>query len=199
MLSWIFPTLRQSIDIPSAPTSPAPKIVLEHAALDCLRDLIEIGGGGSWPPRATYEDSWPLPLKAYNSVFRAMETSIPVEEPSLDHTRNRKIIDLFRARMRSQLEHHISIEEVEVTLERWQAVDQSGWLGFFACMSFLRHAYRFVHIVSACFLTDNITGGELLPSLAKHKMKPVLNFPASWTFPGLFYSSILGSPPRAAA
>ncbi|KAJ6595747.1 hypothetical protein DFH09DRAFT_1410576, partial [Mycena vulgaris] len=145
MFAWLFPTWTWSIDVPSVyPSSQILQGSLAHPALDCLHDLIQIGGGGSWPPTATYADSWPPSVKGYNSVFRAMETSLSVEESSLDCIRNREIIDAFRARMRSQLNHHVDTKEVELTLERWQSdsSSQSGWLGFFACMSFLRHAYR---------------------------------------------------------
>ncbi|KAJ7686649.1 hypothetical protein B0H17DRAFT_940211 [Mycena rosella] len=143
MFPWIFTTWSPSI----AP-GPSTDVLedLDHPTLNCLRDLIKIGGGGNWPPKATYEDSWHLSLKAYSSVFRAMETLLPVEEPSLDHSRNREIIDSFRARMRSELDRHIDIQEVESALGRWQheqdCSTQSAWLGFFACISFLRHAYR---------------------------------------------------------
>ncbi|KAJ7485383.1 hypothetical protein FB451DRAFT_1229524 [Mycena latifolia] len=150
MLSWIFPswTQWQPMDIlpVQSPSADILKEPLEHQILNCLHDLIQIGGGGSWPPTVTYDDSWPLPLKAYNSVFRAMETLLPVEESSLDHPHNREIIDSFRARMRSLLDRHIDVEEVESALEGWQSERDcsayAAWLGFFACMSFLRHAYR---------------------------------------------------------
>jgi hypothetical protein len=149
MFSWIFSTY--SSPSPAVVVSPGPstKILqdpLNHRAIECLRDLVQLGGGGTWPPTATYDDSWPLPLRAYHSVFRDMETSLPVEEPSLNHARNREIIDSFRARMRSELERRINIPEVERTLEEWESQSgvQSAWLGFFTCISFLRHAYRCV-------------------------------------------------------
>ncbi|KAJ6488039.1 hypothetical protein C8R45DRAFT_902639 [Mycena sanguinolenta] len=145
MLSWIFATWSPPAVSPS--DEPSTYILhdsLDHHAIECLRDLIRLGGGGTWPPTATFDDSWPLPLRAYHSVLRTLETSLPVEEPSLDHARNRVIIDSFRARMRSELVRCINLQEVEKTLEEWRSSDgvQPGWLGFFTCMSFLRHAYR---------------------------------------------------------
>ncbi|KAJ7126133.1 hypothetical protein C8R44DRAFT_618259 [Mycena epipterygia] len=144
-LSSSFPALsRSTARIPSA-SADILGDPLQHHALTCLRDLVVLGGGGSWPPRATYNDSWPLPLREYNAVIRVMEPLLPVEEPSLDHAHNRKIIDSFRARMRSQLDR-LDMEEVESALERWQSAGhcsaQAAWLGFFCCISFLRHAYR---------------------------------------------------------
>ncbi|KAK7044650.1 hypothetical protein R3P38DRAFT_2879980 [Favolaschia claudopus] len=114
-----------------------------HPAMKCLRDLI-LGGGGTWPPTATYDDTWPAPLRVYDSVFRAMERLLPVEESSLDPSSNRQIIDAFRARMRQELVQRVCIPEVVQTLEEWQSQSdaQSAWLGFFTCVSFLRHAYR---------------------------------------------------------
>jgi hypothetical protein len=104
-------------------------------------------GGGTWPPTATYHDSWPLALKAYNSVFRLMEGSLPVEEASLDNAHNRKIIDSFRARMCFELERLVNMTEVEAALALWHSDNesfstQSAWLGYYACISFLRHSYR---------------------------------------------------------
>ncbi|KAJ7266953.1 hypothetical protein B0H12DRAFT_1179405 [Mycena haematopus] len=148
MFSWIFSTWSPSLAVlPSAEPGPSTQILqdpLKHRAIDCLRDLIWLGGGGTWPPTATYDDSWPLPLRAYHSVLRTLETSLPVEESSLDHAQNRVIIDSFRARMRSELVRCINIQEVEGTLKEWQSLTgvQSAWLGFFTCISFLRHAYR---------------------------------------------------------
>ncbi|KAJ7631930.1 hypothetical protein DFH06DRAFT_696262 [Mycena polygramma] len=138
MFSWISSTLY-------AEPSTSTKILrdpLKHQTLECLRDLIQLGGG-TWPPTATYDDSWPLPLRAYHLVFRATETSLPVEESSLDDVRNREIMDSFRARMRSELAQRVDIRQVEEALEAWECEgDSSAWLGFFACISFLRHAYR---------------------------------------------------------
>ncbi|KAJ6588837.1 hypothetical protein B0H19DRAFT_1101405 [Mycena capillaripes] len=147
MFSWIFNTWSQSsFFTPSDRLSSSTEILqgpLKHQTLQCLRDLIQLGGGGTWPPTATYDNSWPLPLRAYHSVFRTMENLFPVEEPSLDNARNREIMDLFRSRMRSELVRHVNMHEVEQTLERWQSESiESAWLGFFTCISFLRHAYR---------------------------------------------------------
>ncbi|KAF8136012.1 hypothetical protein K438DRAFT_1639546 [Mycena galopus ATCC 62051] len=147
MLSWIFPTWSAPATVAPSDAEPCEKILrdpLNHRAIECLRDLIRLGGGGTWPPTATFEDSWPLPLRAYHHVLRGMETSLPVEESSLDHAHNRVIIDAFRARTRSEVGRCINIAEVERALEEWESKSgvQSAWLGFFTCISFLRHAYR---------------------------------------------------------
>ncbi|KAJ7158372.1 hypothetical protein C8R43DRAFT_1234305 [Mycena crocata] len=146
MFSCLFPTW-YPIDVPNAaPSTKALQDPLDHLAMDCLHDLIQLGGGGTWPPTATYRESWPPPLRAYESVFRVVESFLPVEEPSLDHLRNREIIEIFRERIRSELERNVQMDRVESALERWQSESnvsaQSAWFGFFACISFLRHAYR---------------------------------------------------------
>ncbi|KAK6984779.1 hypothetical protein R3P38DRAFT_3102841 [Favolaschia claudopus] len=158
MLSWIFsfwsPSLSRDVTV-----EPDPKPIIHepsrHRSLELLRDLVELGGGGAWPPIATYENSWPSVLQPYHWVSRIMEPLLPVEEPSLDCARNREIIDSFRARMRFELAQRINTSEVDQALEEWETHDtrsfQSAWLGFFACISFLRHAYRWgtIPIVSA--------------------------------------------------
>ncbi|KAF8211109.1 hypothetical protein K438DRAFT_1569721 [Mycena galopus ATCC 62051] len=146
MLSWLFPTWGQpSRQIPSASTDILEE-PLQHPALTCLRDLVVVGGGGTWPPRATYRDSWPLSLQPYDSVYRAMEPSFPVTESSTDNVHNRKLIDLFRSRMRSHLEQHVNMGDVQSALERAESdpesCSQAAWLGFWLCISFLRHSYR---------------------------------------------------------
>ncbi|KAJ7663901.1 hypothetical protein DFH06DRAFT_986552 [Mycena polygramma] len=146
MLSWIFPAWSQpAAQNPSASTDILDD-ALQHHALTYLRDLVVVGGGGSWPPRATYRDSWPLPLRPYDSVYRALEPSFPVPESSTDNVCNRKLIDSFRSRMRSLLEQHIDSGEVQSALDRAESdpesCPQAAWLGFFLCISFLRHSYR---------------------------------------------------------
>ncbi|KAJ7066811.1 hypothetical protein B0H15DRAFT_794304 [Mycena belliarum] len=119
---------------------------MEHHALTHLRDLVVVGGGGAWPPRATYRDSWPRGLRSYDAVYHAMEASFVVAESSVDNAYNRKLIDSFRSRMRSELLHHINLAEVQSTLERAESdpetCPQGAWLGYWLCMSFLRHSYR---------------------------------------------------------
>ncbi|KAJ7708968.1 hypothetical protein B0H17DRAFT_916894 [Mycena rosella] len=119
---------------------------LQHNALTCLRELVVVGGGGTWPPRATYRDSWPLQLRPYDTVWRAMEPSFPVAESSVDNAYNRQLIDSFRSRMRSELAHHLNMADVQSALERAESdpdsCSQAAWLGYFLCMSFLRHSYR---------------------------------------------------------
>ncbi|KAJ6561221.1 hypothetical protein DFH09DRAFT_1083184 [Mycena vulgaris] len=109
-----------------------------------LHELITTGGGGSWPPRATFEASWPASLRPYHHVFFAIANFIPVSEASLDDDENRIRIDQFRDSLRAALEENVDLEAVRQTLNYGQQgeMEASGWMGFFACIAYLRHAYR---------------------------------------------------------
>ncbi|KAF7371089.1 hypothetical protein MSAN_00743700 [Mycena sanguinolenta] len=145
MFSWLFPACSTPDTVPSASIDILDDS-LTHSALMHLRDLVVVGGGGAWPPRATYRDSWPLPLRSYDTVCRAMETSFPVTESSTDNSYNRKLIDSFRSRMRSHLQQHVNLGDVQNALERAESnpesCSQAAWLGYWLCVSFLRHSYR---------------------------------------------------------
>ncbi|KAJ7483274.1 hypothetical protein FB451DRAFT_1029543 [Mycena latifolia] len=110
-----------------------------------LQELIATGGGGKWLPSATFEDSWPASLRPYHHVFFAIAKSIPVSEASLDDEENRARIDQFRNSLRTALQENLSLETVRRTLNHDQSKDEMeacGWMGFFACIAYLRHAYR---------------------------------------------------------
>ncbi|KAJ7147625.1 hypothetical protein C8R43DRAFT_889598 [Mycena crocata] len=167
MLSWLFPAWSQPTTQPSA-SADILDDPLQHDALTCLRNLVVVGGGGSWPPRATYRDSWPLSLQPYDSVWHAMEDSFAVAHSSVDSAHNRKLIDSFRARMCSQLALHVNMGDVQSALERAESdpesCSQAAWLGFFLCMSFLRHSYRWgvTPIVSEAQKEDSLDFPEQL-------------------------------------
>jgi hypothetical protein len=76
----------------------------EYPISRALKDLVELGGGGVWPPRATYTESWPDALQPYHQIFRTLAALIPVEKASLDDVHNRRIIDQFRSRFRTELD-----------------------------------------------------------------------------------------------
>ncbi|KAJ7504632.1 hypothetical protein B0H11DRAFT_2273243 [Mycena galericulata] len=141
-LSWFWS--QPSVQSPSA-SAEILDDPLQHPALTCLHDLVVVGGGGTWPPRATSQDSWPSALRPYDAVYRAMESSFPVSESSVDNAHNRKLINSFRLRMRSKLADHINMADVLSAPERAESdtefCTQSAGLGYFACMSFLRHSY----------------------------------------------------------
>ncbi|KAK7031691.1 hypothetical protein R3P38DRAFT_824904 [Favolaschia claudopus] len=145
VLSWLFPWSQPSVLLSSASTDIL-EDSLQHPALTCLRNLLLVGGGGTWPPRASYRDTWPESLRAYDSVYRTMEPLFPTQESSTDTTHNRKLIDSFRSRMRVLLDQHVNMADVQTALEHAESVpdscSESAWLGFWLCISFLRHSYR---------------------------------------------------------
>ena len=67
-----------------------------------------------------------------------------VAESCLDDGENRRTIDAFRARLRGLLEGGIDLGAVEVALalSDEETFPAPAWMGFFACIGFLRHAYR---------------------------------------------------------
>ncbi|CAK5273537.1 unnamed protein product [Mycena citricolor] len=164
MLSWLFPVWASPSSASSAPQlvsepkpdasvptpSPCEDILsdpLEHPVLDRLRALIASGGGESWPPRASSHDTWPTPLRAYDTVYRAVAPYFPTPESSTDDAHNRALIDAYRARMRAQLAEHVDLADVRAALDRAAGPDpesctQSAWLGIWLVLSFLRHSYR---------------------------------------------------------
>ncbi|KAJ7733157.1 hypothetical protein B0H16DRAFT_1769549 [Mycena metata] len=108
-----------------------------------LHELISKGGGGRWPPTATFQDSWPLSLKPYHRVFLAIAQLVSVSSASLDDGENRALIDQSRGSLMAALRDNVDSEAVRRTLDAGSdALGVSGWLGFFACIAYLRHAYR---------------------------------------------------------
>ncbi|EGN94595.1 hypothetical protein SERLA73DRAFT_77957 [Serpula lacrymans var. lacrymans S7.3] len=117
----------------------------DHPISLALHNLISTGGD-AWPPRATFEETWPPCLRPYHHVFQRVAPFIPVEEASLDDEHNRHVIETFRARVRQELVDSVCLEDVKVALLEEEGTSErlstSAWLGFFACISMLRHAYR---------------------------------------------------------
>ncbi|CAK5273599.1 unnamed protein product [Mycena citricolor] len=158
-LSWIFPlwaapasstafTPGPSSDAVSGPT-PSEDILndaLDHPVLTCLRNLVTIGGGGAWPPRSSPRDTWPTPLRAYDTVYRSMAPLFPTPESSTDDAHNRVLIDAYRGRMRELLAEHVVPGDVCSALDHAESdpesCSQRAWLGIWLVLSFLRHSYR---------------------------------------------------------
>ncbi|KAI4524944.1 hypothetical protein K525DRAFT_291229 [Schizophyllum commune Loenen D] len=141
----------------------------DHPVIDRLRELIEVGGAGNWPPRATYDDTWPAPLRPYEFIYHEVAPFMTVAESCLDDAENRKTIDAFRARLRALLEERIDLGAVEAVLmvkgdektESDQEFSAPAWMGFFACIGFLRHAYRW----------------GIVPIVREAQNEPTLEFP----------------------
>ncbi|TRM59080.1 hypothetical protein BD626DRAFT_509687 [Schizophyllum amplum] len=115
----------------------------DHEAVARLTELVEVGGGGCWPPRATYEDTWPFCLRPYEAIYHEVAPHMTVAESCLDDEQNRLSIDAFRDRLSTLLSQRIDLDSVEdALLSDERAFPPPAWMGFFACIGFLRHAYR---------------------------------------------------------
>ncbi|KAL1753077.1 hypothetical protein FB107DRAFT_218561 [Schizophyllum commune] len=140
----------------------------DHPVIDRLRELIQVGGAGSWPPRATYDDTWPAPLRPYELIYHEVAPFMTVAESCLDDAENRKTIDAFRGRLRGLLEKRIDLGAVEVALKAEDEVFSApAWMGFFACIGFLRHAYRW----------------GIVPIVREAQNEPTLEFPRELDVP----------------
>lgn len=98
-----------------------------------------------WPPRPTFHKTWPVQLQAYQRVYEAIGPHFVNEWPSLDDAENRKIIDNFRARVRRELSAHIQTSAVQTLLNDEKCMSEPAWQGFYACIAYLRHYYRYLH------------------------------------------------------
>ncbi|KAJ7982926.1 hypothetical protein DFH06DRAFT_1171944 [Mycena polygramma] len=108
-----------------------------------LDGLINTGGGGTWPPKATFVNTWPASLRPYHYVYFAVAGLIPVSEPSLKDEENRTRIDKFRHSLCAALKDTVDLEAVRRTLDTDdKQMEPSGWMGFFACIAYMKHAYR---------------------------------------------------------
>ena len=67
-----------------------------------------------------------------------------VAESCLDDAENRRTIDAFRQRLVTFLDERIDLPAVEAALASSdeETFPAPAWMGFFACIGFLRHAYR---------------------------------------------------------
>lgn len=116
-----------------------------HAAEQSLKALCGPDEQQWWPARPTFHKTWPDLLQAYQRVYEALGPHLVNEWPSLDDAENRQIIDNFRARVRRELSIHIQPSEVQTLMENEGCMSEPAWQGFYACVAYLRHYYRYVH------------------------------------------------------
>lgn len=156
MLSWVFSWFDSLYASKTATATPS--TVTATQISKSLHELIADGGAGSWPPRATFMDSWPETLKPYHLVYEIVAPLLPVQESSLDDDLNRKLIAVFRARMCVELQRNIDLAVVNETLVRDESGDHllsnSAWMGFFSCIAYLRHFYRCVECLDVSDALD---------------------------------------------
>lgn len=130
---------------------------------DALQRLIQCFGG-SWPPEPTFKSSWPAPLQVYESTYEVIAPLLPALNSSYDDAENRKAINSMRLRIAGLLAGSSAYQDFDglvacaVDIQAVQNVlreaEDGCWpghtvestrnalLGFCACISFLRHAFR---------------------------------------------------------
>lgn len=113
-----------------------------HFVSDILQQLIIQDGAGSWPPRAAYGDYWPLALRPYHEIYLELASSLSVANIPSDSRIIREKRQQYRNQMCSLLSERVNLEAVEATLEM-SSLPPEAYNGLFACISHLRHAYRY--------------------------------------------------------
>ncbi|KAK4444714.1 hypothetical protein QBC34DRAFT_474141 [Podospora aff. communis PSN243] len=125
-----------------------------HETAACLAELIHKDGAGEWPPRSNYDyPSWPAPLHPYLDIYHEMKALLPAAKPSLDDDENRSRIDSFRSRHAKLLESRVDLPAVTQLLQaadagRWDVFPRDVYNGFYCCIAWHRHAYRWGTIPS---------------------------------------------------
>jgi hypothetical protein len=119
----------------------------DHETAGLLHELIETDGAGSWPPRASHGDMWPLALRPYHDIYLQLAPSLSVQQVSLDDNVNSERCFQYRENMRKLLRDNVNLSEVETILAAVEAGNQlafpsDAYNGFFACIALSRHAYR---------------------------------------------------------
>jgi hypothetical protein len=119
----------------------------DHETAGLLHELIETDGAGSWPPRASHGDMWPLALRPYHDIYLQLVPSLSVQQVSLDDNVNSERRFQYRENMRKLLRDNVSLSEVEAILTSVEAGNElsfpsDAYNGFFACIAMSRHAYR---------------------------------------------------------
>ncbi|SPO25745.1 uncharacterized protein UTRI_03110 [Ustilago trichophora] len=105
-----------------------------------LDEMIRTEGGGSWPPKATYRDTWPQCLHIYDRVSREAPPRFvtPQLRPNYTEAELRQRIDANRQWLQESLAE-VDVEQVMSTLPQ---LNVNARLGFLACMAYLIHLYR---------------------------------------------------------
>lgn len=124
----------------------------QHAVAQTLQEMITNDGAGSWPPRGSYRESWPPELQPFHDIFFELAHLVPVLDPSLVQAVNEARRNEYRKRLQMMLKERVDIEALKATLSdatgEETCVTNEAYNGFYACISALRHAYRFVESFS---------------------------------------------------
>lgn len=118
-----------------------------HETVQALQNMIDIDGAGSWPPKASHRDSWPIALHPYHDIFLELSSLLPADNVSTDDAINYNRRLEYRTRLKRLLKERISIAAVKSVLSISDSTDSSilrgdACNGFFACIANMRHAFR---------------------------------------------------------
>ncbi|RJE25565.1 hypothetical protein PHISCL_02105 [Aspergillus sclerotialis] len=119
----------------------------QHETDQALQEMIDKDGAGSWPPKASHKDSWPTALRPYHDIFLELAPLLPVYKVSVDDAINQSRRIEFRTRLQELLRERVDLPAVESVLSTVENEDPSllqghAYNGLFACMGYLRHAFR---------------------------------------------------------
>ena len=120
------------------------RTVPPHATELALKALLGPEEQQWWPARPTFHKTWPEQLQGYQRVYEAIGPHLVNEQPSMEDAENRQIIDNFRDRCRRELSTHIRLSDVQTLLEDHTCMSEPAWQGFYACIAYLKHYYRYV-------------------------------------------------------
>ncbi|KAH8430228.1 uncharacterized protein LDX57_007897 [Aspergillus melleus] len=116
-----------------------------HETAVRLQTLIQTDGAGSWPPRAVHHAEWPEALHPYHEVYRAMSPQLASNVHLTDDRMNLSRCRAFRSQMTALLQAHINLDAVEnalCDLAQGDGFSREACNGFFACVAYCRHAFR---------------------------------------------------------
>ena len=166
-----------------------------HETPALLSDLIYKDGAGEWPPRSNHATTtWPTALRAYREIYEEMAPLLPTATVSLDDEVNRLRIANFRSHFRKLLHERVDLAQVEVLLKaaeagQWDVFPRDTYNGFYSCIAWCRHAYRYVLCGTAplatAFLTPS-TRWATIPVVRVAQLEKTIRLPPSlhlpWTY-----------------
>ncbi|KAK4641311.1 hypothetical protein QC761_503080 [Podospora bellae-mahoneyi] len=123
-----------------------------HEVASSFSTLVQQDGAGYWPPRSNHnEKTWPACLQAYKDIYHEMAPLLPAENASLNDNINERRIFEFRTRFVQLLSQKVDLAEVQRLLQaadagRWDVFPRDAYNGFYCCVAWCRHAYRWASI-----------------------------------------------------
>ena len=166
-----------------------------HETPALLSDLIHKDGAGKWPPRSNHATAtWPAALRPYRGIYEEMAPLLSTATVSLDDEVNRLRIANFRSHFRKLLHEQVDLAQVEALLQaaeagQWDVFPRDTYNGFYSCIAWCRHAYRYVLCGTAPFATASLTlftRWAIVPVVRVAQLEKNIRLPPSldlpWTY-----------------